>query len=203
MAHFNGRSLRPWDPRCPRLVCRVRKKDDDLRSGVGAQRGTGMHRDWVKQQQPEPPSPAILEHPPEGEGRRRESIVDVDELKHKSSASCASTNSSFLARNFPMRCFILKSATTSELEESVRTGFWRTQRHNEPVLGKERKLATLIGRSSISHLSGSVSYLWGEQIRRILRFRQDDRADRQGKGEEILLELGVENRREAEVSAGR
>ncbi|KAL0568703.1 hypothetical protein V5O48_013279 [Marasmius crinis-equi] len=45
---FNGLPLRPNDPRCPRLVCRVRKKDDDLRAGVGGQRGVGMHTKWVK-----------------------------------------------------------------------------------------------------------------------------------------------------------
>ncbi|WVF68839.1 hypothetical protein IAT40_003612 [Kwoniella sp. CBS 6097] len=160
VSFFNGKQLRPWDQRCPRMLCRVRRKDDDLRSGVGAQRGTGMHREWVKdqakslpRQQSEksisststnsvPPSPAILEHPPEGEGRRRESIVkdhhdarvDGAMSKHKSSGSFASTNSSFLARHFPRRVFILKSMTTRELEESVQNGTWRTQRHNEPIL---------------------------------------------------------------------
>lgn len=173
------------------MVCRVRRKDDDLRAGVGAQRGTGMHREWVKAQQAGlsrvvdmtspsdasstggvglaisvdgarddtaslpitspassvPPSPAILEHPPEGEGRRRDSVVaalEKDQLdaaaaeppKHRSSHSYASTNSSFLAKHFPKRIFILKSATTAELEQSVKTGTWRTQKHNEPVLGE-------------------------------------------------------------------
>lgn len=141
VAWFNGKSLRPFDTRCPRLVCRVRRKDDDLRSGVGAQRGTGMHRDWIKKQQSEvpepitetPTSPAVVEPPPPGEGRRRESVVDNN--THKSTESYASTNSSFLARHFPLRAFILKSATVEELEESVKTGQWRTQKHNEPVLG--------------------------------------------------------------------
>ncbi|KAK8858810.1 hypothetical protein IAR55_003040 [Kwoniella newhampshirensis] len=124
---FNGRPLRPWDPRCPRMVCRVRRKDDDLRAGVGAQRGTGMHREWVKDQEQTlprqtstastsstnsvPPSPAVLEHPPDGEGRRRDSIVGSS-VKHKSTGSFASTNSSFLAKHFPRRIFILKSLTT-------------------------------------------------------------------------------------------
>src|SRR3954453_12117333 len=30
IAYFNGRSLRPWDPQCPKLVCRIRKTEDDL-----------------------------------------------------------------------------------------------------------------------------------------------------------------------------
>ena len=43
----NGRSLRPQDPRCLKLVCRVRSPEEDLRAGVGAQRGMGMHTRWV------------------------------------------------------------------------------------------------------------------------------------------------------------
>lgn len=139
---FNGKSLRPDDPKCPRMVCRIRRKDDDLKAGVGAQRGTGMHREWIKAQgggapepklpspvntnlappasdattgsakSQEPSSPAVLEPPPEGEGRRRESIINAINAQHKSSASMASTNSSFLVRNFPKRFFILKSLTT-------------------------------------------------------------------------------------------
>lgn len=50
VAHFNGKPLRPKDPRCPRLVCRVRRKDDDLRAGVGGQRGMGVHGRWVEEQ---------------------------------------------------------------------------------------------------------------------------------------------------------
>ncbi|WWC70996.1 uncharacterized protein I206_104949 [Kwoniella pini CBS 10737] len=153
VSFFNGKPLRPWDPRCPRMLCRVRRKDDDLRSGVGAQRGTGMHREWVKEQgvtlprqtstasvssaNSVPLSPAVLEHAPEGEGRRRESIIKEgqDMIKHhQSSGSFASTNSSFLIKHFPKRVFILKSLTTAELEESVQTGTWKTQGHNEPIL---------------------------------------------------------------------
>jgi len=125
------------------MVCRVRKKDDDLRAGVGAQRGTGMHREWIKTKddQPpppplstgltageglrsagsaEPPSPAVLEEVPEGEGRRRESIAEVVDARHASTNSMASTNSSFLVRHFPKRYFILKSLTTV----SVLYGTW-------------------------------------------------------------------------------
>lgn len=32
---FNGKSLRPQDPRCAKLVCRIRRPDDDLKAGVG------------------------------------------------------------------------------------------------------------------------------------------------------------------------
>lgn len=47
---FNGLPLRPQDPRCPRLVCRVRAREDDLKAGVGGQRGSGVHTKWVKEQ---------------------------------------------------------------------------------------------------------------------------------------------------------
>jgi RNA recognition motif-containing protein len=49
-ARFHGQPIRPDDQRCPRLVCRVRRREDDLMAGVGAQRGSGMHIKWVKEQ---------------------------------------------------------------------------------------------------------------------------------------------------------
>lgn len=102
-----------------------------------------MHREWIKTKddQPpppplstgltageglrsagsaEPPSPAVLEEVPEGEGRRRESIAEVVDARHASTNSMASTNSSFLVRHFPKRYFILKSLTTV----SVLYGTW-------------------------------------------------------------------------------
>ncbi|KAI0345919.1 hypothetical protein BDW22DRAFT_927211 [Trametopsis cervina] len=50
IARFNGQPLRPHDPRCPRLVCRVRARDDDLKAGVGGQRGAGIHLKWIREQ---------------------------------------------------------------------------------------------------------------------------------------------------------
>ncbi len=161
VSFFNGRPLRPWDPRCPRMVCRIRRKDDDLRAGVGAQRGTGMHRDWIKTQQIEPPgggaaplpqtpgtskatssvppSPVIMEHAPDGEGRRRESIVVAPRAVHQTSDSYASTNSSFLLKHFPKRFFILKSWTTVSHHQLHPLTFrrnWRIAPDQEP--GKPR-----------------------------------------------------------------
>ncbi|KAH9014372.1 hypothetical protein EDB83DRAFT_2321519 [Lactarius deliciosus] len=49
-ARFNGQPIRPDDQWCPRLVCRVRRREDDLMAGVGAQRGNAMHIKWVKDQ---------------------------------------------------------------------------------------------------------------------------------------------------------
>ncbi|WVO17263.1 hypothetical protein L204_104955 [Cryptococcus depauperatus] len=161
IAHFNGKVLRPWDPRCPKMVCRVRRKDDDLRSGVGAQRGTGMHRDWVKKQKEQEKvasqsavfasaassDTSVLKvtktsgemKDPESFSAKEDEQTGKDDQQvkneHKaSSGSYASTNSSFLIKHFPRRIFILKSLTTAELEESVITGMWKTQRHNEPIL---------------------------------------------------------------------
>jgi hypothetical protein len=50
IARFNGHPLRPHDPRCPRLVCRVRGQEDDLKAGVGGQRGMGIHLKWIREQ---------------------------------------------------------------------------------------------------------------------------------------------------------
>lgn len=120
----------------------------------------------------EPPSPAVLEHPPEGEGRRRESIINQIQAQHQSSASMASTNSSFLVRHFPKRFFILKSLTTVsteprtvaddqvELEDSVSSGTWKTQRHNEPILGELSTIMPwLTGRPSFPNRSRGHSRL--------------------------------------------
>jgi YT521-B-like domain/RNA recognition motif. (a.k.a. RRM, RBD, or RNP domain) len=160
---FNGKTLRPDDPRCPRLVCRVRRKDDDLKAGVGGQRGMGVHTRWVKDQKekaedsghgiptPSTPSSDLL--------MSRLSLSDDQEGykqhtgKHSSSSgSYASTNSSILSRHFPQRYFILKSLTQVsyrmvqmslrvlrldgqyDLDLSVEKGLWATQKHNEGIL---------------------------------------------------------------------
>ncbi|PLW32389.1 hypothetical protein PCASD_14332 [Puccinia coronata f. sp. avenae] len=48
IAACNGKPLRPLDPYCKPLLCRIRKPEDNIKSGVGAQRIGGMHRSWVK-----------------------------------------------------------------------------------------------------------------------------------------------------------
>ncbi|KZT19974.1 hypothetical protein NEOLEDRAFT_1141276 [Neolentinus lepideus HHB14362 ss-1] len=155
IARFNGQPLRANDPKCPRLVCRVRAQEDDLRAGVGAQRGTGLHTRWVREKAegeeaavgesaldrvPTPTSSAgslggdlarriaPLSFSSDDEGRFRRGT------KKSSSGSYASTNSSFLAHHFPKRYFILKSLTQFDLDLSVEKGLWATQRHNEAIL---------------------------------------------------------------------
>ncbi|CAA7269940.1 unnamed protein product [Cyclocybe aegerita] len=141
---FNGVPLRANDPRRARLVCRVRKKNDDLKAGVGGQRGTGMHSRYVKEQKGKG-----RESPTKIASRLAAAISTVsisndegepgpgDNLKRPSSSeSSASTSSSVLTRHFPRRYFILKSLTKSDLDLSVRTGLWATQKHNEEVLDR-------------------------------------------------------------------
>ncbi|KAJ7152283.1 YT521-B-like domain-containing protein [Mycena crocata] len=153
---FNGVSLRP-DPRCARLVCRVRHKGEDLRAGVGGQRGIGLHRGWVKAKEREQGNAVDHSAFPLSACASGASSSDavhslaqnVSELSRdairppphplvgsSSSGSQASTNSSLLQGHFPQRFFILKSHKQDDLELSVRTGVWATQAHNEGVLDR-------------------------------------------------------------------
>ncbi|KAG7571176.1 hypothetical protein FFLO_00849 [Filobasidium floriforme] len=156
ISYFNHRLLRPLDPRCPKLVCRVRKMDDDLKAGVGGQRGAGLHTKYVQdllaQQKAEaaseakaaqdgtktpesetPLSPAAMEYPPDMVTPAAFAAWHR-ERSQSGTHSFASTNSSFLGRHFPKRYFILKSLTQEELETSIKTGKWKTQLHNEAIL---------------------------------------------------------------------
>ncbi|KAA1469695.1 hypothetical protein DENSPDRAFT_774091 [Dentipellis sp. KUC8613] len=149
---FNGQPLRPNDPRCPRLVCRIRRPTDDLRSGVGGQRGMGIHAKWVKEQKEKArgatkvnqySSRSAASSPEEVAGQIGSMTLSDDEGRRtghekaslsNSSGSFTSTNSSMLARHFPQRYFILKSLTQVDLDISVQQGLWATQRHNEGIL---------------------------------------------------------------------
>ncbi|KAL5524411.1 hypothetical protein ACEPAF_9551 [Sanghuangporus sanghuang] len=156
---FNGIPLRPGDPRCPRLVCRVRGKDEDLRAGVGAQRGTGVHTRWVREQRErareqqdkraaknegaltdtetsasEPPGTPLSTAVTES-GTEASTQSSGRPPPHHSSSS-GSTTSGFLSHYFPKRYFILKSLTQYDLDLSVEKGVWATQPHNETVLNQ-------------------------------------------------------------------
>ena len=133
---FNGKPLRKGG-KGPRLVCRVRRREDDLRAGVGGQRGTGIHVQWVKemarrQQTAEAPkevddpptSPSThlgsesnaslgdpsppRRHPGTDESKERPAPVP---LQSGDSGKSQSTTSSLLVKHFPKRYFILKSLT--------------------------------------------------------------------------------------------
>ncbi|KAF8803439.1 hypothetical protein BYT27DRAFT_6738786 [Phlegmacium glaucopus] len=157
ISRFNGVPLRASDVRCARLVCRVRRKDDDLKAGVGGQRGTGMHTRWVKEQKQktqektkhDQSAPSVSGHSspssiveqlanwiPNISLSGDESGLGQDPHAKRSSTSdsYSSSNSNFLARHFPKRYFILKSLTQHDLDLSVQTGVWATQKHNEGIL---------------------------------------------------------------------
>ncbi|KIJ64608.1 hypothetical protein HYDPIDRAFT_89999 [Hydnomerulius pinastri MD-312] len=147
---FNGQQLRPQDRRCPRLVCRARRKEDDLRAGVGGQRGMGVHMQYIRKMRQRSNEQAEDEQP-SSEDRSLVPALSSDEemtksqpwagadlrspkAKARSASSYASTNSSFLTQHFPKRFFILKSLTQFDLDLSVERGLWATQKHNEAIL---------------------------------------------------------------------
>ncbi|KAK0487789.1 YT521-B-like domain-containing protein [Armillaria novae-zelandiae] len=152
IARFHGQPLRSIDPRCPRLVCRVRRKDDDLKAGVGGQRGMGIHTRWVKEQKGKLESNEVSSDVDEGHTTPSSSsdhhsfvpsisFSSDDDTRpnmrphnSSSSGSFASTNSSVLTKYFPKRYFILKSLTPEDVDISVQKGLWATQKHNEGIL---------------------------------------------------------------------
>jgi hypothetical protein len=123
IVRFHGQPIRPDDPRCPRLVCRIRRRTDDLKAGVGAQRGSAMHVKWVKEQKAKAsrkgpdmagsvedtgtPPPFLSTLDDDSPGSRQGSLSP----RSSRSGSFASTDSGILSRYFPRRYFILKSLT--------------------------------------------------------------------------------------------
>ncbi|KIK78767.1 hypothetical protein PAXRUDRAFT_37349, partial [Paxillus rubicundulus Ve08.2h10] len=155
IARFNGQQLRSQERRCLRLVCRARGKEDDLRAGVGAQRGTGVHTQYIKNLKRKGDDPAEEEDrrssssgtsrasrspsaplgsSEEEAAKTLEGHSGLSKATTRSHSSYASTNSSFLSHNFPKRFFILKSLTQYDLDLSVERGVWATQKHNEAIL---------------------------------------------------------------------
>jgi RNA recognition motif-containing protein len=132
-ARFHGQRIRPADRWCPRLVCRVRKREDDLMAGVGGQRGNGMHIKWVKEQKVRiqreqtgtvaSPRDVVRSSSPlsvssDDSGWIGEEHVGAHVTLSRS-ASIASTNSDILTHYFPQRYFILKSLTQVVYPSSV------------------------------------------------------------------------------------
>jgi RNA recognition motif-containing protein len=141
---FNGQPIRPDDQRCPSLVCRVRRREDDLMAGVGAQRGSAMHIKWVKEQKARGQhEQADTVGPPKAVVRPLSVSSDNDageavstHSNRSRSVSITSTNSDILTRHFPQRYFILKSSTQYDLDLSIQKNVWTTQRHNEEILDR-------------------------------------------------------------------
>ncbi|GAB00023.1 uncharacterized protein L969DRAFT_19606 [Mixia osmundae IAM 14324] len=132
----HGVRLRREDQRCKEFVCRVRNKDDGTKSGVGTQRGKQMHQTYIASKQ------AADSDQAESQSTVPELTVESDtsartrQVSTSTVHSSASTSSSFLARHFPKRYFILKSHTEEDLQKAVEHSIWSTQSHNEPVLDR-------------------------------------------------------------------
>lgn len=112
IAHAHGATLRTHDSKCKPFVCRIRRVEDDAKSGVGAQRGGGLHRAWVQRfRQPEfVPSAGSAqgsaEIPDEAVRQRRipraqtGESVEVERTSAESH-NTASTDSDFFEEHFP------------------------------------------------------------------------------------------------------
>ncbi|KAJ7911649.1 YT521-B-like domain-containing protein [Mycena leptocephala] len=144
IAQFDGVPLRAgYAGRA--LECRARDGDDNLRVGVGGQRGVGMHECWMRDRRREWVDAESGAH----SKSERDTVKDKDASTLEASGSASpggehgstSTSSSMLARHFPQRFFILKSLTREDLDLSVRTGVWATQHHNEGVLDRAFRTA--------------------------------------------------------------
>ena len=81
MRTFNGVPLRPYDPECPPLVCRIRRKDDDLRTGVAAQRGWGLHTNWIRLQAEAMRKAGLVPETPSRKGKARAVVESSDEAE--------------------------------------------------------------------------------------------------------------------------
>ena len=153
IATISGQPLRLRDKKCKPLLCRIRQREDDAKSGVGAQRMTGIHRAFVKdkdERDRDRQGKAALARPrlrPGGEGEGEVSSEAVviesgpDEEDSQGSSSGQSSNSSLFLAHFPKRYFILKSHNVDDLDDSVRQGWWSTQAHNEYVLDQAYRTA--------------------------------------------------------------
>lgn len=90
IAACSWKSLRPWElPYLPKLICKVGTLQEELTSGVNVQRHSRMHVNWVRKM------------------KQKSGYEDID----AGYESGNSTDSELLTSHFPVRYFILKSAT--------------------------------------------------------------------------------------------
>ncbi|WAR55433.1 hypothetical protein PtB15_6B174 [Puccinia triticina] len=120
IACSNGKPLRALDPYCKPLLCRIRKPEDNIKSGVGAQRIGGLENNHHHQQH--------------SNSLNESSNIRTSSTLTAASNQSQSTTSSFLTSHFPRRYFILKAYTDEDLRISVDRSIWVSQTHNEPVL---------------------------------------------------------------------
>ncbi|KAJ7847348.1 hypothetical protein B0H14DRAFT_2357214, partial [Mycena olivaceomarginata] len=119
IAKFNGMPLRKGHA-SRGLECRARR-GDDLRAGVGGQRGVGMHSHWVRDRErdDESDSHSKSDKNTDKEACRKCQVwicralgslwADDSRTGGSNGHGSASTTSTMLARHFPQRFFILKS----------------------------------------------------------------------------------------------
>ena len=119
LRYFNGRPFRNGGVK---LVCRIRKKEEEIKSGVGAQRGLGFHRKWVKEHAAERAASSSAENGSTSvstwttSSETSRQVASLSEsltsgYSDESMASSTSTTSSLLATHFPIRYFVLKAMT--------------------------------------------------------------------------------------------
>lgn len=120
IVRFHDKPIWPDRPPFAHLVCRVRKRADDLKAGVGAQRGSSMHIKWIKEQRERAKREGVESVGlTKGVGELASPLLTSDDdgqgeaftPSSSQSGSLTSTNSGILSCYFPQRYFILKSRT--------------------------------------------------------------------------------------------
>ena len=134
LAYFNGRPFRPGGVK---LVCRIRRKAEEIKSGVGGQRGLGLHKKWVEQHVLNN-AVNIPSHPHDQDDSNSNDTMNTSSLAAErsthyqdaleryashlvrppstlsedgASSPSNSTTSSLLTQYFPVRYFVLKAMT--------------------------------------------------------------------------------------------
>lgn len=115
---FNGVPMRPQEgPRAAKLVCRVRRKEDDLKAGVGAQRGRGVHRDWVKEKQAQA---AARVASPSAEGEAGSVEENGERRDEATPAAAGSVKTPQSAQSYRGSTISSQASTDSSCESPVR-----------------------------------------------------------------------------------
>ncbi|PWN53831.1 hypothetical protein IE53DRAFT_95556 [Violaceomyces palustris] len=134
--YFHGKPVKPQDPRCPKLVCRVRKKDDEAQAGVAGQRGRGVHVAWLNQQKEQEKkrkaaaAASATATPIRGENSEYQSGPDISSSDHfpglpprNSSPEMTTTRSSSTVMGDPVASSQLLVPTLDQLPTSVDASF--------------------------------------------------------------------------------
>lgn len=129
----NGVSLRPYDPKIKELVARVRKKDEDSKSGVGAQRIGGMHHAYVarldaeRRQAQKAAAEARQATEEEEEGGPRSPYVSVSQAGSQADASAPTSPTSPTSPVHAVRAKRMSTSTTHSLSTASTTSSFLTK----------------------------------------------------------------------------